>query len=227
MDDEIVYKGRRYATRRKFCERTGIAERTLTKYIAKGVVKAEKLRGYKVSYIDIENGIKEINLLPKKTKRRKLEGFANRPKDAKVKQINIPEISDPAIEKDDGIPLLGLSQYSKEEYSDCVINGIFDYDRLKTRITAETYQFKLEKEMGMHIPKTDILDWAKTLATILKTNVDAIPSRFAAILIATAEKITKYEFTEEERVEVRNALKAIPAQIMLSIQAEMRRYADE
>lgn len=226
MESEITYKGKKYVTRKEFCKRIGISETTIRRYIASGHVREEKIND--MSYVDFDYSRREVANMPDKKGRRKhLKNYAQIAKNAEIKPVSEPGIADASVPEEKQVEMLDLSQFNKDDYSDCVVDGQFDYDKLKTRITAETYKFKLEKERGLHIPKADILDWSKTLATILKTNVDAVPSRFAAILIATAEKITNYEFTEEERTEVRNALKKVPAQIMLSIQTEMRKYADE
>ena len=105
--------------------------------------------------------------------------------------------------------------------------GVFDYDRLKARLTAETYEFKLEKEKGLHIPKQEVQRTSMAIAGVIRTNLEAIPSRYTAAFIALAESFSGYQFSNEEKTELRNRLKDVAPQVMLSIQTEIRNLADD
>jgi len=229
QEPEVMYKGRKFASRRRFGELIGISYKSVLKYIGKGILRTERINGLSGEFIDLEYGRKEVELLSNLGGRKnKLKNFGKVGKNAEVRDIPSPGIEDAEVKAPAEGGEMDLDKLDKVKYADCLTEfGVFDYDRLKARLTAETYEFKLEKEKGLHIPKQEVQRTSMAIAGIIKTNLEAIPSRYTAAFVALAESFSGYQFTNEEKTELRNRLKDVAPQVMLSIQSEIRNLADD
>jgi hypothetical protein len=229
QEPEVMYKNRKFVTRARFCELVGISISSLKRYTGKGIIRVQTINGLRGEYIDLEYGRKEIELLANMGGRKKqLKNFAKVGRKAEIRDVAEPSIPDADVMEIRGEETVDLDKIDRTKYADCLNEyNEFDYDRLKARLTAETYEFKLEKEKGLHIPKQEIMRSAKAIASIVKTNMEAIPSRYTAAFIALAESYSGYQFTNEQKTELRNRLKDVAPQIMVSIQSEIRNLVDD
>lgn len=228
MESDIIHSdGKQYVSRKEFAKRVGIGERTMKTLTTTGKIPTTTFKKCGVKYIEWETGYAIWKQLPKNRQRQAagkasaLKRKAGKVKEPAVVEPSVPELS---AEMPEQIALEDLSTFDLSKYSDCVIDGEMDYDKLKMRLTAETYQLKLDKERGLLLDKTDVVTWARNIGSILSNSLEAIPQRYTAILTAkcqmiVAEKLGRpdFEFSAEDKADIRKSLNRVGPDIMNSI----------
>lgn len=235
--DALIYGGREYVTINEFAARMGISRQAVYRKIKNKYLKITKLNGYKAQYLDYE--AQKLNYLA--TKRREAMHVPKKaPRLQSVASKQNPEIETPSIP---AMPsdVVNVQKLNPMDYPDCwlrdpsgepVNNPVtklpeFDYDRLKDRLTAEKYQMDIDEKRGRYISREELARAIASISTIINAGLNAIPQRYGAILIAKAETITGYEFSPDERAEIRVVLKKEAKAIMNSIRTEIAKLSDE
>lgn len=240
-EDVTVYRNKEYVTMKEFSVRVNASLTTVKKLCANGRIPHRTFDGRKTSYIEWESGKTIWDMLPHDTGRaragrKSAEVKYGKPKkEAKEPVVSEPTVSMPSLDNDVVQEVVDLSSFDKEKYADCVLpNGEFDYDKLKLRLTAETYQQKLQRERGELVEKTEIVNWAKKLGTMINSGLESIPQKYTSVLIAKVQSIVaqrlehpEFEFTEKERTEIRTILKGCGPEIMRSIKLVVMEMEEE
>lgn len=174
----------------------------------------------------------------KKGKNTKNSKYMSKPKSISV---NLPKVSEPEIEMEDmpaGTTLMDLSELDPMRYSDCwkLYEGkpvlgddgkpLLNYELLQDRLKAETFAFKLQKEKGEYVAKADVITSVQALANLIRVGLDSIPSRYASRLIAEAKRITHHDFTEEEKSDIKAHLSKVSAEILKTLQADIKKLLE-
>lgn len=245
-DDITIHEGKEYISTFEFAKRVGASERTIRRKVNDGLLKSISFDGRRLKYIEWEVGKKMWEFMPHDSKctkagkasaaKKKGDKYGSPSKDPKEPVVQTPTVPSADLDGDViNIETLDLSTFDKNVYKDCIgDDGEFDYDKLKLRLTAETYQQKLKKERGQLVEKTDIITWAKKIGIIVNNGLDSIPQRYTSVLIAQVQSIVShrlgiddFEFTEKERTELRTTLKACGPEIMRSVRLMVMEITEE
>lgn len=240
-EDTTMYDHKEYVTIDEFAKRVGAGRRTIMRRLSEGKLQSRTFDGRRTVYLEWESAKKMWDLLPHDTQRINAGKRSNAkrygkpmPEEPKKPQVYAPSVPTLDAEMEEMPELIDLSTFDKAKYRDCVIDGEFDYDKLKTRLTAETYQQKLNKERGQLVERTDIVNWAKRLGTMVNTGLESIPQKYTSVLIAQVQAIVSrrleipdFEFTEKERTDIRSALKGCGPEIMRSIRLMIMEMGEE
>lgn len=241
-EETTTYGNKEYVTIDEFARRVTAGRRTIARRISEGKLKTRKFDGRRTQYLEWETSKRMWDMLPHdaqkinaaRNSRDKRYGKPTaEPKSPEVFQpsASVPELGDDVIPD-----IVDLSTFDKGRYADCLVPGTseFDYDKLKLRLTAETYQQKLQKDRGQLVEKDEIVSWAKKLGIMVNTGLESIPQKYTSTLIAQVQGIISrrldipdFEFTEKERTDIRTTLKACGPEIMRTIRTMIMEMAEE
>ena len=104
---------------------------------------------------------------------------------------------------------------------------VLDYDRLKTKLVSQKYQFDFDKDRGKYISKDEVIRTAQGMSKIIASYLDSIPQRYGAIITAQVTKITGHEFTPDENATIRNILIDSGTNTLESIRKEFLKLMEE
>lgn len=228
-EDIVMHDGKLYVSRKEFARRVDMSERTIVAYTNSGKIPTKKFKKNATKYIEWNSGKAIWDLLPKNHSaiekgKKSADVHRKYPKEVKEPKVVEPKIADLGIDMPELEILEDLSSFDPVKYSDCIIEGNMDYDKLKLRLTAETYQMKLDKERGLLLDKAVVVTWAKNLGSLLSSGLDAIPQRYTAILTAKCQTLVakrlnmpEFEFTEQDKAELKLILKQCGPDLMRSL----------
>lgn len=230
-EDVTTYQGKEYVSIEEFAKRVGAGKSTIKRKLSDGKLHYINIEGRKTRYLDWEASKRLWDLMPHDAQKINAGKRSNAMRYGKVAEnapkaptVNSPTVRVPDLEDEEMPNTLDLAAFDKTQYSDCVVDGEFDYEKLKTRLTAETYQQKLHKERGQLVEREEIVMWAQKLGTMLHNNLETIPQKYTAVLIAQVQTIVAqrldrpdFEFTPKERSDLRETLKSCGPDIMRSM----------
>lgn len=240
-EESTIYNHKEYVTIDEFAKRVGAGRRTILRRLSEGKLQARSFDGRKTKYLEWESSKKMWDMLPHDPQKINAGRSSNSKRygkpgtEPKKPEVITPTVGIPDLDNDVIPEIIDLSSFDKAKYRDCLNEeGEFDYDKLKTRLTAETYQQKLHKERGQLVEKTEIINWAKKLGTMVNTGLESIPQKYTSVLIAQVQSIVAqrlekpdFEFTEKERTDLRTSLKACGPEIMRSIRLMIMEMEEE
>lgn len=229
-EDVTNYKGKEYVSMSEFAKRVGAGIATIKRKAASGTLPFINIEKRKTKYIEWEAGKKMWDMmrhdvrLSNAGKKSTDKKYGKVPDKADSPVVSEPTVTEPEVSEVEEMAI-DLSSFDKTKYADCLLpNNEFDYDKLKLRLTAETYAQKLQQTRGQLVEKTEVIAWAKKLGVLVNTGLESIPQKYTSVLIAQCQGIiarrlgiTDFEFNEKERTELRNTLKDCGPEIMKSI----------
>lgn len=251
-ENSITFKGKEYVSAGEFAKRVGTTPQTINKFIRENKLFAQDVqkKGKRLlewqtqssayAVIAANNKSKGGGGRPKKKKAISPLISTNDIKEPEVKTIGLAAIKDLEVEEiTPNETTIDLSQLDPYDNQDCWTfdnnglpildsngNPLIDYERLKTKVMAQTYQVKLAREIGDLIPKEELISTVQGVTTVLKSAVDNIAQKYSAQIIATCESITRHEFTSEEHTKVMNVMRHVPKEIFPSIQNELDKLVE-
>lgn len=240
-EDVTTFNHKEYVSIIEFAKRLDAGVSTVRRKISEGKLPARTFDGRKTMYIEWESGRAIWNMMHHDKQRSAAGRSSNEKRYGKPSEepskpaVVEPKVQMPDITNDVIQEIVDLSSFDKEQYADCVLpNGEFDYDKLKVRLTAETYQQKLKKERGELVEKTEVMNWARKIGTMLNSGLESIPQKYTSVLIAKVQSIVAqrlerpdFEFTEKERTEIRTILKGCGPEIMRSLKMVVMEMEEE
>lgn len=247
-EDEFNRDGVIYVSRREFARRMGVSENTIRNRVAEGKLSEvsfgkdmKKWLNWEVAktmfaiYPKNTNGRKSKPQIPKEQKDTKTVPFHKPNEKVSTPKVTQPTVSLPSVDMPEPPEIEDMSSFDKNVYSDCLDDmGEFDYDKLKVRLTSEAYKLKQDKDRGLLVEKTEVVTFARKLGIILNNGLESVPQRYTSILLAKCQTIIAsrlgipdFEFTEEERVELRAALKSVGPEIMKSLKLVIEEMTEE
>ena len=183
---------------------------------------------------------KKTSTTKKKTEASEDKKYIKKPKSISTslpKEIEIPSM-DMAGDDMGTSEVIDINSLDPMKYPDCWITlenepvlddkgrPLLNYSKLQERLKAEKWEFELAKSKGEYVSKMDVIISVKTIAMLITTGLETIPNRYASTLMAEAKRITGHEFTEQEKTVIRSHLKNVSAEIMKSLQQEIRNLID-
>lgn len=242
---EIIYNGRKMVTVAEFANRKGVTRYAINYHIKNGNLFSVRPNGYKTQYMDWETQSLAYDTLATRSM-----GKGKEP-DKYMKAFTQPKITTPRLESAEDLklptsdiktePVENLSYINPDDHPDCwffdndgkpAINPatkqkVLDYDRLKTKLVSQKYQFDFDKDRGKYISKDEVIRTAQGMSKIIASYLDSIPQRYGAIITAQVTKITGHEFTPEENVTIRNILIDSGTNTLESIRKEFLKLMEE
>lgn len=235
----LVYQGKEYVSIEEFARRINEKTSIVNGWIIAGKIHATNINGYSMQYLDWETQKAIYNGFAK-TKYMKINGI---PEKGMEYSGSIPSIRIPTIPTQSLIDnIIDTSRINAWKYPECWIRDensgrvvynpetnepSIDYDMLKQYLTAQKYQFEIDKNRGMYVDKNELTRSMLSIAKIISSNLESIPQRYGAMIIATVEIITNHTFSDLERNTVANILKGEAENIMNSIKGEIEQLVEE
>lgn len=239
----ITIDGREFVSVSEFARREERIASCINRYIRKGILDAITVEEYGILYMDWEkqsHKYKEYIFSAKSiSKENRYTAVAAEPTEPKVASPSIPSNDMEPLDRD--APVVDLASIDPALHADCwirdghgkpmIVPGTntprIDWEMLKKKLTAVSYQLKIDIERGRYVEKDTLTRFFIALAKILQTKISSIPSRYGAIFIATAEDMKDVSFSAAETKELDNILANEGASILKDIQSDLRKFMQD
>lgn len=103
---------------------------------------------------------------------------------------------------------------------------MLDWDRMKTKMMAESYAFQLDVKRGQYISKEDCIASLSALVQMVLSTLAVIPSRYGSTFVAFAERDMGKEMTAEGRQSVNTILAGASKKIVDDIRREAEKILE-
>lgn len=243
IQPSIIKDGKEFVSVSEFARREERIPSVINRYIRTGTLDAVKVEEYGILYMDWEEQsrkYKEYIFSSKScSKANRYTAVAAEPSAPEIEVPNIPsnEIEDPTRQA----PIVDLASIDPMAHSDCWIRDghgdpiyvpgtntpRIDWEFLKKKLTAVSYQLKIDIERGKYVEKETLSRFFTALAKILQTKISSIPSRYGAIFMATVEDMKECSFTPDEAKELDNILIKEGSSILKDIQSDLKKFMQD
>jgi len=254
VDRSITHNGREYVSVAEFTERVNSTRQTITSYIRQGILKSEDVQKNGNRFLDwttesVKYRVARSNKNAKGGAGRKKKNKSTLIRDSSIKtpsvsDLNIPNENNDMPDINVSDVVVDISKIDIYENKDCWLLDSYgeplrdsdgkprlDYDRVKAKYTAQTYQVRLGKESGSLIPQEQVIDTCLLLSTIYHTNLDLIPAICTAQIVAKIESHLHIEISPELQTEITNILENIAEEgdrnIQIQINEAKEKYANK
>lgn len=256
MKEEIInHEGKEYVSIQEFAKRKRTTIQTIYSYIRKKKLTVSDPAKKGGKYLEWKTQGRKYDIVRKKNEKTtphakrasKDRDFfkpqtSDEPKPAELENLPKPQENNmPDLPGNNLLSSVNLSLINPKDHPDCWMTDpetldvlydahhhpMLDWDKVKAKLTAVSYQLKIDQLAGSLVPKDELMITIEAVSQVFLAGISSIPARYGSIFIAEAEKIFGREATPEEQMRMNKILVTESRRLCETMQGELRKMKSD